>query len=317
MSSQIIADTSGVRIVADASGNLTFTVSGTLTYGKVIITQPATGSTLTILDGKTVTEKSTRTIQGTDGNVLDTDALIRSCYQGLLMTYVSTTSFSVGVGAVGDSTFVSTMVLAATTTKTTAAWAVGSAQGGLDTGAIAATTWYYVYLIKRVDTQVVDILYSTSATTPTMPTNYTLKRMIGAVKTNGSSQFIQWIMYNDGTQMWVTTLADVNDSTLTTARKSYTLTSIPPIQVKANLYVYANSATAAGTGVEFYGDTGISDSAPGTSPLNFVLNVPVVNQAAQSVIPMFFPSGILYARSNQASTTIIATARDFNLRPFN
>jgi len=56
----------------------------------------------------------------------------------------------------------------------------------LDTGSIADTT-YHVFLIKRVDTGVVDALFSTSATTPTLPTNYTKQRRIGSILREGGA----------------------------------------------------------------------------------------------------------------------------------
>lgn len=73
------------------------------------------------------------------------------------------------------------MVLATEITKRLdASWAVGDDQGGLDTGAIANDT-YHVWLIRRSDTGVVDALFSLSATSPTMPTNYDQKRRIGSI----------------------------------------------------------------------------------------------------------------------------------------
>lgn len=73
------------------------------------------------------------------------------------------------------------MVLAAGITKRLdAAWAVGTGNGGLDTGSIANAT-YHLWLIERPDTGVVDVLFSTSATSPNMPANYTKKRRIGAI----------------------------------------------------------------------------------------------------------------------------------------
>ena len=66
------------------------------------------------------------------------------------------------------------------------AWGVGTNQGALDgTESVAGTpdadTWYHIWLIRRSDTGVVDVLASESATGPTMPTNYDQKRRIGAV----------------------------------------------------------------------------------------------------------------------------------------
>jgi len=77
------------------------------------------------------------------------------------------------------------MILSSSLTKRLdAAWAVGSGNGGLDTGSIANTT-YHVWLIQRSDTGVVDALFSTSATSPTMPTSYDRKRRIGAIIREG------------------------------------------------------------------------------------------------------------------------------------
>ena len=73
------------------------------------------------------------------------------------------------------------MVLPASITKQLdVAWAVGTNQGGLSTGAIANTT-YHVWLIMRGDTGIVDVLLDVSATAPTMPANYTFKRRIGSI----------------------------------------------------------------------------------------------------------------------------------------
>src|SRR5581483_6632569 len=80
-----------------------------------------------------------------------------------LSTAGSSATFSVAAGEAMDSTNVALMILAASISKTTSSWAVGSGNGGLDTGAIATSTWYHVWLIQRPDTGVVDVLISTSA----------------------------------------------------------------------------------------------------------------------------------------------------------
>src|SRR3990172_6731475 len=73
------------------------------------------------------------------------------------------------------------LVLAAALTKQLdAAWAVGTGSGGLDTGAIANTT-YHVFVIQNPTAGVVDAIFSTSATAPTMPSGYTKKRRIGSI----------------------------------------------------------------------------------------------------------------------------------------
>jgi hypothetical protein len=107
-------------------------------------------------------------------------AALRGYLAGLNMTWVSNTQISVspGVATSDDNTVM--MTLAATRTKTLAAWAVGNA-GMLDTGTVAASNWYHVYVIERTDTAVVDVLASLSPTAPTLPTSYTKKRRIGTI----------------------------------------------------------------------------------------------------------------------------------------
>ena len=55
------------------------------------------------------------------------------------------------------------------TKKIDASWTVGTNQGGLDTGSVAASSLYGIYLIKRSDTGVVDVLISLD-TTPNLAT---------------------------------------------------------------------------------------------------------------------------------------------------
>lgn len=112
------------------------------------------------------------------------DILPRSYIAGLTLSNNgsdATNDIDIAVGEAKDGTNAQDIVLASALTKRLdAAWAVGTNQGGLDTGAIANTT-YHVWLIKRSDTGVVDALFSTSATSPTMPANYDYKRRIGSI----------------------------------------------------------------------------------------------------------------------------------------
>jgi len=108
--------------------------------------------------------------------------------------------------AASDSTTAVLMTLASGLTKRLdASWAVGTNQGGLDTGSIANTT-YHVFLIMRSDTGVVDVLFSTSPTSPSMPTNYDYKRRIGSIVrsagailgfTQSGDQFLWNVSYSD------------------------------------------------------------------------------------------------------------------------
>src|SRR5207244_8196331 len=135
-----------------------------------------------------------------------------------------TATFGIAAGEAADSTGVDLMVLASAYTKTTSAWTVGSTNGAMDTGSVANNTWYYVHLIKRPDTGVVDVLFSLSATAPTLPTNYTIFRRLGAMKTNGSAQWIKFVQVGDYF-MWAVPAIDVSNTNPTSAT-NYTM-SVP------------------------------------------------------------------------------------------
>lgn len=116
----------------------------------------------------------------------------------------------VAAGSAADGTATFRMVLGSTLVKRLdAPWAVGTNQGGLDTGSKANSTWYHVWLILRSDTGVVDVLFSTSATAPIMPTNYTHKRILGSVLTDGSGNIVAFRQTGDKFQ-WIAQRSVVN-----------------------------------------------------------------------------------------------------------
>lgn len=61
--------------------------------------------------------------------------------------------------------------------------------GGLDTGSLVASTWYYDYAINNGTTT--SCLGSTSATAPSLPSGYTYKVRLGAELTDASSHFMR------------------------------------------------------------------------------------------------------------------------------
>jgi hypothetical protein len=66
---------------------------------------------------------------------------------------------------------------------------------GLDTGTIAASTWYYIYAISNGSA--VSCLGSASATTPTLPTGYVYKVRLGAIRTSSAAATL-WPFYQQG-----------------------------------------------------------------------------------------------------------------------
>jgi hypothetical protein len=216
------------------AGTLTITPNGAETIDG--------GATATLLTGQSALVSSNgtalRTFKGAGGTTG------RGYLYGLTLSNDGgspNTVIDIATGeAASDDTTPTLMALASAYTKTTGAWAVGTGNGGLDTGSVANNTWYHVFLIKRPDTGVVDVLLSTSATAPTMPANYTLKRRIGSLKTNGSAQIIAFTQKGNNFY-WAAAVTD-RSSTSALAETLLTLTvpigiSVQPIcqnQLKSN-----------------------------------------------------------------------------------
>lgn len=139
-----------------------------------------------------------------------------------------TNDVAIAAGCAVDTTAVKLLVLAAAITKRLdAAWAVGTGNGGLDgTESVGGTpdvsTWYHVWLIMRSDTGVVDVLFSESATAPTMPTNYDYKRRIGAVRNNASGDILAFLQTGDRFMFTTVPALDV-DATNSTTRANATI----------------------------------------------------------------------------------------------
>ena len=160
-----------------------------------------------------------------------------------MSTAGASATMTIGEGQCSDSTN-AVLIEGSSIAKTTSAWAVGTGDGGLDTGTIANDTWYHFYAIRRPDTGVVDALISLSATSPTLPTNYTQFRRIGSGRTNGSAQWVRFIQNGDDFD-WFDTVLDVNANAPTTSAVTRTL-SVPPIsgitaKIQAGIY---NSSTS-------------------------------------------------------------------------
>lgn len=176
-----------------------------------------------------------------------------------LSTAGSSATMTVSAGQAADGTATVLMELASSLAKTTSAWAVGAA-GGLDTGTIANNTWYHFYLIRRPDTGVVDVLISASASSPTLPTNYTQFRRIGAGRTNASAQWVSFTQFGDYFR-WAATVADVAAANPGASAVSRTLTVPTGVKVRALLAVGVYASGGSTQNAVYLSDLAASDEA--------------------------------------------------------
>lgn len=171
----------------------------------------------------------------------------------------ATNDLDIAVGRCRDAADTANLVLAGPLTKRLdATWAAGTNQGGLDTGSKANSTTYHVWLIG--DGTTVDVLFSTSASSPTMPGGYTLKRRIGSIITDGSGTIRPFVQAGDDFLL-VTPALDVNVSTLGTSRSLYALTVPAGLVVDAKIRAYNLSGSAN----VWIGPPAEADQAPSTS----------------------------------------------------
>jgi hypothetical protein len=246
-------------------------------------------------------------------------ALMRGYIAGLVMSNNGTDAahdidISAGV-ATDDSNAIVMSLASALTKQIDAAWAVGTDQGGLDgTESVAGTpdadTWYYVHLIRRSDTGVVDALFSESATSPTMPTNYDERRLIGAVLTDGTANIIAFKVYETSGGIrciWGALSADFNSTIGTTA--SLITVRVPPIDgVIAELNMHA---VKAATVIEILiSSPDFPDTAPDGPNVAGSANLgsqSAAGSALAQLAQMFISTvgGQIRARADQATVTLV------------
>lgn len=222
----------------------------------------------------------------------------------------ATNDLDIAAGGCVDSTGVDVITVSALTKQSDVAWAVGTAAGGLDTGAVGNSD-YYIWAIKRVDTGVTDVLFSLSSTAPTMPANYTLKRLIGWFKRVGGTivAFTTYETEGGGMEMnWNAPTLDVNlANTLTTSRRTDAVKVPLNFSVIAHLNVLLVDATSNQSTWICCPDQ--TDAAPSTSaaPLANAQSVAAATVSGTSALMIrTSATGTIAARSNLATVDLYA-----------
>lgn len=170
-----------------------------------------------------------------------------------------TNDIDIAAGAGADSTGAYWIKGALSTKQLDAAWAVGTGAGGLDTGSIANTD-YWIWTIARSDTGVVDYLFSTSGTAPTMPASYDYKRLFGWLRRTGGAivLFKAWETAGGGLRHRWKTPVSSGSTALTTAYS----TLVVPVPVGIEVEAYGNAVAPTGGQLINVRYPGMSDGTP-------------------------------------------------------
>lgn len=143
---------------------------------------------------------------------------------------------------------------------------------GLDTGTEAVSTWYYIWIFASAAGDYT-FRFSTSYTSPTAPSGYTRKRLIGAVYNDASGNFRQFHQKNKDVAM-PNTLTPLINATASSSTKLELALYVPKIvtsgqftlvTVNGSSQCSINPTQAAGYMIYVYGGARID--APCTMPL--------------------------------------------------
>lgn len=168
------------------------------------------------------------------------------------------------------------------TKRLDAAWAAGTNQGGLDAGSVTNTT-YHMFVIKNTTTGVVDALFSTSVSSPTMPTGYDKKRRVASFKRGGGANQAISTVETGGGGIEVLTTPDDDTSSVSTSPSLHTLTAIPSGLKLDSIISGIFTATANGVHL-LISPPDIADTAPSSSICTTVYS----ETAATDVVPGSF-----------------------------
>ena len=195
-----------------------------------------------------------------------------------------------------------------------------SGANGLDTGSVATSTWYYLWVIAKED-GTVDGLGSTSSTSPTMPSGYTFKALIGAVRTKtGSAVLVGTIQYGRHARLTAPPLPQMIGGASGNPSSGPTFTAVawanyaPAIasQIYVSLWVYVGAESGAGAVCAPNSSYGTAQSATSSPPMTcgFVNASPY--ETKSGYIMLEHSTNIYYA-SNATQSALRAAGWELNL----
>ncbi|MBU8921258.1 MAG: hypothetical protein KOO63_05515 [Bacteroidales bacterium] len=226
---------------------------------------------------------------------------------GLTLSYSAVTTFGVSAGKCRDSTDSTSPTLASNYTKTLSGWVVGTGNGSLQSGlSIIVNTWYAVHLIYNPESDTTDIMISTSASSPTLPTGYTTFRRIGWIKTDSSSQIKDFSQDAD-TFLWKETVEDRNaagDGNIDASPATTQALTVPP-DSSVSAIITATAGTNAVAGSVYFSSLSIDDEAP-----NEYTTAPFPQLAVPLNTGVRFSTGQIEVRVNSSGQIRIRPSQD-------
>lgn len=281
-----------------------WTITNNTTGAFVVIVKTAAGSGVTIPqnnsptrvtgDGTNITQPAANIAAATSSTQPaqfgQMSPLFRNFISGLYIANNGTnptTQIDFAAGTAADSANAYLMTLSAVMTKTlqsTGAWAVGSGNNGLFTGARANSTWYHCFVIRNSASGAIDAGFDTSVSAANIPVGWTAYRRVGSILTDGSGNIRAFIQVGNEI-LWSVPVRDINATGVASGSVLYAVTVPPAVIVEAIIQGIASS-----TG----GSCAVHINAPGYSDVSSyacpTIITPGVSQAGSA--------GRVYIRTN-------------------
>jgi hypothetical protein len=209
-----------------------------------------------------------------DGYQASTLYIPRGYIDGLICSNAADTEYDITIaaGQARDSTNVMPLILSSAITKRIdAAWAAGTGGGGMDTGSVANSTVYYIWLIRKDSDGTIDALFSLSKTAPTMPSGYTYKRRIMSLITDSSAKIINFTQ-TDGDVRLNQPIQDRASAALANTNRTAYANSAPP-SMMAILSIDILSGTLGTVAYFWFGPSTRPDAAASATNRNILCNL--------------------------------------------
>lgn len=146
-----------------------------------------------------------------------------------------------------------------------------SGAGGLDTGAVTTSTWYSYWFIYNAQTNTDSCLFSTSQTSPTLPSGYTFAARASWARTDGSSHFYQYNQYARHARWLVgsnpATPVSIGPAASSSLSAVSVLAFVPPTASEIDILLTATAAqswTSAAPNNSGYNSTSATNPSPCT-----------------------------------------------------
>jgi len=194
-------------------------------------------------------EKATANVDVEASNVTREGIMSPGGINEMVLAYNSTTTVDIGTGRCRDDSDTDDILFQ--TTQTINLGTTGA--NGLDTGSQASDTMYYIWAIKNPTSKAVAGLASLSGTSPTMPSGYTLKRVIGAIRSDDSTEICDFEVLGKGRRRRLIYHVDRNDLTVLSGGTATSASGtdvdlsdyLPPvISREAEIHCYTSAATS-------------------------------------------------------------------------